>query len=77
MMKLYQTYLNEVKRPTVSRISRQSKIKRDIGNLATNVAKDRNDSSYDRMKFHLDLYKKYKKRVMDKYSSRVRSQARK
>ena len=75
-MKLYELYLKEIKRPSQSRISRQGKINRAVGHLATNVAKDKEDPAYKRMMFHLTKYKELKQRVLSKYGSRVKAQAR-
>lgn len=76
-MKLYEIYLNEIKRPSQSRISRQGKINRDIGARSTNAAEKRNDPLYRRMLFFLNKYKEQKKLILKKYGSRVKSQARK
>ncbi len=77
MTKLFKQYFLEVKRPTVSRIDRVSKIDREVGRLAVQVSKDKEDSLEKRMEFHRKKYKYYKQQIMNKYSSRVKSQARK
>ena len=76
-MKLYELVLSEIKRTTTSKITRQSKIDRAVGSLSDDEAERKNDPNRDRMLFHLNKYKMYKDRVMKKYSSRVKSQARK
>ena len=69
-------YLKEVKKRSISAITRQAKIKRATGTLATSVAKKKNDPIYVRMIFHKKMWKKYKDQLMKKYAARVRTQAR-
>jgi len=69
-------YFNEAKRTSITRTSRATKIKRATGQLASVEARKRNDSTYKQMKRYCDLCKKYRERVHKKYSSRVRSRAR-
>ena len=69
--------INETKKRSISSISREAKIKRATGALATSEAKRKNDPDYKRMIFHKNMWKKYKEKVMKKYSARVRAQARK
>jgi len=68
--------LNEVKKRSISAISRQAKISRATGSLAASAAKKKNDPLYKKMIFHKKMWKKYKEQVMKKYSARVRAQAR-
>ena len=68
--------LNEVKKRSVTSISRQTKIKRATGVMATSVARKKNDPIYTKMMFHKKKWKEYKNQLMKKYSARVRSQAR-
>jgi len=68
--------LQEIKKRSVTAISRQTKIKRATGVMATTVARKKNDPIYAKMMFHKKMWKKYKEQVMKKYSARVRSQAR-
>jgi len=76
-MKLYEKFLaKEAKTTSQTRITRQAKISRAVGSLASNFAKQRNDPLHKRMLYHLDLYKKFKQQIMNKYASRVRGQAR-
>jgi hypothetical protein len=76
-MKLYEQFFQEVKRPTTSYVDREAKIKRDTGRLADQVAEDKEDSLHKRMEFHRQKYKEFKAKIMAKYSSRVKNQARK
>ncbi len=79
--KIYQQYLNElfldeIKSNSQTRITRQAKIARDVGARAVRVGKTRNDSLYKRMTYHLELYKKFKRQLIQKYGSRVKMKAR-
>ena len=78
-MKLYEKQLLAIENKSSSqvRITRDAKIKRATGALATNVAKTNRDPIHNRMKFHMNMYKKYKSKLMNKYTSRVRGLARK
>jgi len=79
MSKLIDDYIlliEKPKRTTISRSTRQHKIKRTTSQLATVHARKKNDSSYKQMKRYCDLCKKYREIIKKKYSSRVRSQAR-
>ena len=76
-MKLYEEFITtEAKSSSQTRITRQAKISRAIGSLASGMAKQKNDPLHKRMMYHLDLYKRFKQQIMNKYSSRVRGQAR-
>ena len=68
--------LNEIKKRSVTSISRQTKIKRATGVMATSVARKKNDPLYIRMKFHKKKWQEYKEQLLKKYSARVRSKAR-
>lgn len=68
--------INEIKKRSVSAISRQTKIKRATGVMATSVARKKNDPLYKRMMFHKKKWQEYKNQLMKKYSARVRSKAR-
>lgn len=68
--------LNEAKKTTISKSTRSSKIKRATGQLASVEARRRNDPLYKKMIYYRDLYKKYRDKVHQKYSPRVRSRAR-
>ena len=73
----YLESLNEAKRTSRSRVTRQTKIKRATSQLASIEARKRNDSAYKNMIRYRDLYYKYRKIIHKKYSARVRSKARK
>jgi len=64
------------KRTSRTVISRQTKIKRATGQLASVAARDRNDPLYKRMVFYREKYFKYREMLHKKYSPRVRSKAR-
>ena len=67
---------NEAKRTSRTTVSRQTKIKRATGQLASSMARKRNDPLYQRMKKYRELYYKYRKMIHNKYGARVRSKAR-
>jgi len=73
---LFDDNLEEVKRTSRSTISRQAKINRAIGSLASSAARKKNDPLYKNMLRYKAMYKKAKEQLMRKYSARVRSQAR-
>jgi len=77
---IYEQYiddlLDEAKRTSRSKITRQTKIKRATGQLASIEARKRNDSIYKQMIKYKKLYFKYRDMIHRKYSSRVRSKAR-
>ena len=64
------------KRTSRTVVSRQTKIKRATGQLASVAARDRNDPLYKRMVFYREKYFKYREMLHKKYSPRVRSKAR-
>jgi len=68
--------INEIKKRSVTAISRQTKIKRATGVMATTVARKKNDPIYVKMMFHKKKWQEYKIQLMKKYSARVRSAAR-
>jgi len=68
--------LSEAKKTSRTTVSRQTKIKRATSQLASIEARKRNDSSYKMMIKYRDLYYKYRDIIHKKYSSRVRSKAR-
>jgi len=76
-MKLFKHFFQEVKKPTMSYINRDNKIDRETGRLSFQVSKDKDDSLYRLMTLHRKKYEDYKQKLMDKYRSKVRSQARK
>jgi len=77
MLEKYLTLLQErPKRTTRSTISRNTKIKRATGQLATSMARQKNDPIYKRMVYFRTQYFKYREMIRKKYSPRVRSKAR-
>ena len=64
------------KRTSRARITRQTKIKKATGQMASAQARKRNDPLYKRMIHYRELYYKYRQMVHRKYSPRVRSAAR-
>jgi hypothetical protein len=76
-MKLFKQYFQEVKKPTMSYVTRNKKIDREVGRLSVQVSRDKEDALHRKMKFHRDKYKRFKQQILDKYSAKVKSQARK
>jgi hypothetical protein len=66
----------EGKKTSISRITRNTKIKRATSQLASVEARKKNDPLYQKMKFHGEKYRYYRNKIKQKYSSRVRSRAR-
>ena len=77
IIKNYLRELQEAKRTTRSKSTRQSKIKRATSQMSTAMARKKNDSLYKQMKMYCDKCKLYRERVHKKYASRNRSRARK
>lgn len=73
--KIIDQKLTEAKKTSRSKTTRQSKIKRATGTMATSMARKKNDSIYKNMIKYRDLYYKYRTMVHKKYSARVRSKA--
>ena len=73
----YLQFIEEAKRTSRTRVTRQTKIKRATSQLASIEARKRNDSAYKNMIRYRDLYFKYREIIHKKYSARVRSKARK
>jgi hypothetical protein len=71
----YLDSLDESKRTTISKITRQTKVKKATGQLSSIMARKQNDPLYKMMIFHRDKYLKYREQVYKKYASRVRSKA--
>jgi DNA polymerase elongation subunit (family B) len=68
--------LKEAKRTSRAVVTRQTKIKKATGQLASVEARTRNDPLYKRMVKYRELYYKYRAMIHKKYSPRVRSKAR-
>ena len=76
MLEEYLIILQEKpKRTSRSTISRQTKIKRVTGQLATSMARKKNDPIYKRMVYFRTQYFKYREMIRKKYTPRVRSRA--
>ena len=65
----------KAKRTTITKVTRQTKIDRAIGSLATKYAKEVDDPMYRKMKKFRDKFFKYRDRIRAKYGPRVRSRA--
>lgn len=83
MIKMDQTileeYLNliqETKRTSITRITRNTKISRATGQLSSIEARKKNDPLYKQMIKYRELYFKYRDMIHKKYSPRVRTKAR-
>jgi len=73
----YLDYLEEkFKKPSRVTITRQAKINRATGQLASIEARKKNDPIYKQMVKYRELYFKYREMVHKKYSPRVRNKAR-
>lgn len=78
-MSLLDDYLDrflESKRTTITKVTRQTKIKKATGQLASLMGREKNDPLYKRMIYYRDLYFKYREALHKKYGPRVRSKAR-
>jgi len=64
------------KRTSMTKITRQTKIDRTMGNLAMQYAKAANDPMYKKFKKFKDKWMKFKERIQSKYGPRVRTAAR-
>lgn len=70
--------LNEAgksKKTTFTKITRQTKIDRALGSLATRLAKAHDDPLYRKMVKFREKYFKYRDKIKTKYSPRVRTRA--
>lgn len=76
LLEEYLEFLQDAKRTSMARTTRQTKIKRATGQLATSAARKKNDPLYKRMIYHRDLWRKYKAQIQKKYAPRVRTKAR-
>lgn len=63
------------KKTTFTKITRQTKIDRAIGSLATRLAKAHDDPMYKKMVKFRDKFFKYRLKIKTKYSPRVRTRA--
>ena len=68
--------LQEVsKRTTITKVTRQTKIDRAIGALATKFAKEANDPLYKKLVKFRKKFFNFRERIRSKYGPRVRSRA--
>lgn len=65
----------KAKRTTITKVTRQTKIDRAIGALATKYAKEMNDPMYRKLVKFRDRFYKFRDRIRSKYGPRVRSRA--
>jgi hypothetical protein len=65
----------KAKRTTITKVTRQTKIDRAIGALATQYAKKSNDSLYKKLVKYREKFYKYREMIRKKYGQRVRSRA--
>jgi ACT domain-containing protein len=70
--KLIEELLEESKRTSLMRVTRQTKILKASGHLASTQARKRNDPLYKKMIYHRELYYKYRELVHKKYEARVK-----
>ena len=76
MLDEYLDFLDEAsKRTTITRVTRQTKIDRAKGALATKYAKEVGDPMYARMIKFREKFHKFRARIKAKYGPRVRSRA--
>lgn len=73
----YLDHIQEGKKTTITKVTRQTKIARAMGQLSSVEARKAKDPMYDKMKHYKTLYKKFKKLIHKKYNPRVRAKARK
>jgi hypothetical protein len=65
----------KAKRTTMTKITRQTKIDRAIGALATKYAKEVNDPMYRKMTRFREKFFRFREKIRRKYGPRVRSRA--
>jgi len=78
-MKLLESYLDqldETKKTSITKVTRQTKIKKATGQLATIRGKKLNDPMYKQMLYYRDKYYYYRDKLHKKYGPSVRSRAR-
>jgi len=71
----YLDHLNESKKTSFVKVTRQTKIDRAIGQLATKLAKETNDPWYRKMIKHRDKYFNFRNKIKTKYGPKVRARA--
>ena len=76
MLDDYLDDLNESsKKTSFVKVTRQTKIDRAIGSLATKLAKETNDPWYRKMIKHREKYFSIRKKIKTKYAPKVRARA--
>jgi ribosomal protein S17 len=65
----------KAKRTTITKVTRQTKIDRTIGALATKYAKEKNDPLYHKMQKFRKKFFHFREKIRAKYGPRVRSRA--
>lgn len=71
----YLEELNETKKTSYVKVTRQTKIDRAIGQLATKLAKEMNDPWYRKMVKFRDKYFSMRQKIKTKYGPKVRARA--
>jgi hypothetical protein len=77
LLSSYLSDLQESKRTSVTRVTRDTKIRKATSQLSSLEARKKKDPLYGRMIYYRDLYLKYRSQIYKKYGPRVRSKARK
>lgn len=67
--------ITESKKTTYTKVTRQTKIDRAIGQLATKLAKEANDPWYRKMVKHREKYFSMRDKIKTKYGPKVRARA--
>jgi len=70
-----QDEMYESKKTSFIKVTRQTKIDRAIGSLATKLAKETGDAWYKKMIKHREKYFKFRKMIKQKYAPKVRARA--
>jgi len=71
----YLEELEESKKTSFIKVTRQTKVDRAIGALATKLAKEMNDPYYKKMVKFREKYFSMRKKIKTKYGPKVRSRA--
>jgi len=75
MLDDYLEQLDESKKTSYVKVTRQTKIDRAIGSLSTKLAKETDDPWYKKMVKFRDKYFSIRKKIKTKYGPRVRARA--
>jgi len=68
--------IQEVKIPSKTIVTKQTKIKKAAGQMASNQARENNDPVYKKMIYYRNLYHRYRAMLHKKYGPSVRHKAR-